>query len=135
MSSLFCPDHVRKRLVFGVQGEDADLLAHELASINFDPMRIKDEIWSRRQRVKGQRVIELTSWSKADAQSEQWKRDYGENWSSNEGVSRSYFSFEEDANVWAREIRNRPTGSAFLRLVDVPKLYDVDVKRSAVRTA
>ena len=174
----------QSRLIFGVQGEDADVLAHELASITFDPMRVKDEVWSRRQRIKGQRVIELSSWSDAQAQSEQWKRDYGENWSTNRGVSRkgysyddetksqgsdsghserrgegggttrtrttgghqtlvadhedfdelssrSYFSFEEDANVWAREIRNRPTGSAFLRLVDDPKLYDVDVKRSA----
>jgi hypothetical protein len=174
----------QSRLIFGVQGEDADILAHELASITFNPMRVKEEIWSRRQRVKGQRVVELSSWSDAEAQSEQWKRDYGENWSTNEGVSRtgyrsdhetksrgsdsghserrgegggttrtrttgahqtlvaehedfdelsnrSYFSFEEDVNVWAREIRNRPTGSAFLRLVDDPKLYDVDVKRSA----
>ena len=45
--------------------------------------------------------------------------------------SRTYFTFEEDKNVWAREIRNRPTGAAFLRLVDQPQLFDVDVKRSA----
>jgi hypothetical protein len=174
----------QSRLIFGVQGEDADLLAHELASISYDPMRVKDEIWSQRQRIKGQRIIELTSWSDAQAQSEQWKRDYGSNWSAHDSITRregtygrdvratgkdaghserrgegggitstrtsgghqtvvadhedfvelsnrTYFTFEEDKNVWAREIRNRPTGSAFLRLVDDPKLYDVDVKRSA----
>jgi hypothetical protein len=174
----------QSRLIFGVQGEDADLLARELASISYDPMKVKDEIWSRRQRIARQRVIELTSWSDAEAHAQQWKRDYGDNWSSNEGVSRkgyhaddetksrgsdrghserrgegggttrthttgghqtvvadhqdfdelssrTYFSFEEDANVWAREIRNRPTGTAFLRLVDHPQLFDVDVKRSA----
>lgn len=173
----------QSRLIFGVQGEDADLLAHELASINYDSMKIKEELYSRRQRVTGHRMVELSSWSDAEARSEQWKRDYGQNWSNNEGVSRkglvedptksrgsdrghserhgegggqtstrtrgahqtlvpehqdydelssrTFFTFEEDKNVWAREIRNRPTGSAFLRLVDQPQLYDVDVKRSA----
>jgi hypothetical protein len=92
----------QSRLIFGLQGEDADILAHELASISFDPMRIKDEI---RSRVDDGDFEELRS--------------------------RSYFSFEEHTNMWAREIRNRPTGSAFLRLVDDPNIYDVDVKRSA----
>jgi len=45
--------------------------------------------------------------------------------------SRTYSTFEEDANVWARDIRNLPTGHAFLRLVDSPALYEVAVKRSA----
>jgi len=173
----------QSRLIFGVQGEDADLLAHELASISYDPMKIKEELHSRRQRITGHRLVELTSWSDATAQSEQWKRDYGENWSSNEGVSRkgyhedetksrgsdrgrserhgegggqtatrthgthqtlvpqhedyeelssrTFVTFDEDANVWAREIRNLPTGAAFLRLVNEPTLFDVNVRRSA----
>ena len=58
-------------MIFGVQGEDADLLAHELASITFDPKRIKDEIYSRRQLVSGQRVVDLSSWSQAEADSQQ----------------------------------------------------------------
>src|SRR5690242_14872761 len=36
------------RLVFGNHGEDADLLAHEFASLTFNPKEIKDEIYSLR---------------------------------------------------------------------------------------
>ena len=77
----------QSRLIFGVQGEDADLLAHELASSTFDPKLIKDEIYSRRQLVFGQRIVELFSWSRADADSRQWKKDYGTNWSNGTGTA------------------------------------------------
>ena len=69
------------RLAFANHGDDADLLAHELASLTFDPMRVKDEIWSRRQLVTGHRVVELASWSQADALADQWQETYGQNWS------------------------------------------------------
>ena len=72
----------QSRLIFGVQGEDADILAHELASITYDGRRIKDEILTRRQRTKGHRVVELSSWSKAETEAEQWKRSYGDSWTS-----------------------------------------------------
>src|SRR2546426_635101 len=45
--------------------------------------------------------------------------------------SRVYQTFDEDLRVWARDIRNLSRGRAIIRLVDDPKLYDVDVKRSA----
>jgi hypothetical protein len=45
-------------------------------------------------------------------------------------VMRSYFSFDEMMNVWARDVRNRRTGECFLRLVDNPGICDVKVKRS-----
>jgi len=73
----------QSRLVFGVQGEDADMLAHEFASINYDPKKIKDEIYSRKQRVKGHKLIELSSWSEASQHSDNWQDTYGENWSQN----------------------------------------------------
>ena len=33
----------RTRIVFALQGEDADILAHEIASLKFDPRKIKEE--------------------------------------------------------------------------------------------
>lgn len=174
----------QSRLIFGVQGEDADLLAHELASITYDPRKIKDELFSRRQLVTGHRTVELSSQSQAQAFSEQWKRDYGSNWSANESVARqanefdrevnsrgkgfgtserhgqgggntntttfgtheslvpeyeqflelsnrTYFTFEEQRNLWAQAVRNLPTGAGLMRLVNDPKLYEVNVRRSA----
>lgn len=174
----------QSRLIFGVQGEDADLLAHELASITYNPKRIKDELFSRRQLVTGHRAVELSSWSQAQALSEQWRRDYGTNWSASDSIARrhnefgreiysrgrdhgasdrqgkaggttdtttrgthetlvpeyeqfleltnrSYYSFDEQRSLWAQAVRNLPTGVALMRLVDDPRLYEVDVKRSA----
>lgn len=77
----------QSRLIFGVQGEDADLLAHELASITYDPRRIKDELFSRRQLVTGHRTVELASHSEAAAQSQQWRKDYGTSWSAAESFA------------------------------------------------
>ena len=174
----------QSRLIFGVQGEDADLLAHELASITYDPKRLKDELYSRRQLVTGHRTIELASQSQAEAHAQQWKRDYGQNWSAHESVARragesgrevyssgkgsgtserhgeghsisgtstrgthetlvpeydefleltnkTYYTFDEQRNLWAQKLRNLRTGGALMRLVDDPNLYEVDVKRSA----
>lgn len=61
----------QSRMIFGVQGEDADLLANEVASITFDSRRIKDEIWSRRQLNKGHRIVKLHSRSEARGSSDQ----------------------------------------------------------------
>lgn len=87
----------QSRLIFGVQGEDADILAHELASITYDPRRIKDEIYTRRQLVSGHKVIELSSWSDAQARSEQWRRDHGHGWS--DGTNYSYQPDHHDHRV------------------------------------
>jgi hypothetical protein len=61
----------QSRMIFGVQGEDADLLANEVASITYDPQRIKNEIWSRRQLTKGHKVVNLHSRSEARGYSDQ----------------------------------------------------------------
>jgi hypothetical protein len=71
----------QSRMVFGIQGEDADLLAHELASISFDPDRIKEERFTRRQLVRGHRKVELGSWSDAATAGENWNEQHGKNWS------------------------------------------------------
>lgn len=75
----------QSRLVFGVQGEDADVLAHELASLTFDAKRIKDEIHSRRQLLSGHELIELESWSDSDGDTESCQSDRG--WSDNRNSS------------------------------------------------
>ena len=83
----------QSRMIFGVQGEDADLLAHELASLQFDPRKIKDEWYSRRQRQAGHRLVELESWSDSSSNAENWSKTIGQNWShtdqSSMGVIRS----------------------------------------------
>ena len=71
----------QSRMIFGVQGEDADLLAHELASLQFDPRKIKDEWYSRRQRQAGHRLVELESWSDSSSNAENWSKTIGQNWS------------------------------------------------------
>ncbi len=81
----------QSRLVFGVQGPDADELANELASLDFDPMRIKQENWVRRQRQAGFRIVELSSWSDSQTDAENWGRTYGETWSRNHNVSHGQF--------------------------------------------
>jgi hypothetical protein len=70
----------QSRMIFGVQGEDADILAHELASFDFDPMKIKDEFYSTRQRISGHRVAELSSWSDTQAAADNWVRNYADGW-------------------------------------------------------
>jgi len=172
----------QSRMIFGVQGEDADLLAHELASLTFEAKRVKEELYSTRQRIKGHKIIHLTSWSDAESQSQQWNETYGRGWSTHEHVSRrddsphsirgdaeaqtnqqgggkgggtgrtrtqgareqlvpvheevrelasrTFYTFDEQKNEWAREIRKLQTGVALMRLVDDPLLYHVAVKRS-----
>lgn len=79
----------QSRMAFGVQGEDADILAHEFASITYDQRRIKEEIHSRRQLTTGHRIMELSSWSEAESRSDQWQQTYGKNSSINDNEVRS----------------------------------------------
>lgn len=77
----------QSRMIFGVQAEDADLMAHEVASITFDPRRIKDERYTRRQLVHHQETVNLKSWSDTSGDAESWNELYGKNWARNEGES------------------------------------------------
>lgn len=78
----------QSRLIFGVQGEDADILAHEVAALTFDPRRIKDEIYSRKQLITGHKKLNLSSWAEGSAAAEQWGRTYGKSWGSGQSETR-----------------------------------------------
>ncbi len=205
----------QSRLMLGVQGEDADLLAHELAALTYDPKRIKDEVYTKRQLLKEQRIIELSGWGEAEQEAENWQETYGNSWnrqqgnttsngwnsadattsavarrfgirhdlytngknhsdgksgsesesnSTGEGSSqtngrggsrsrttnrnvsqailpvyetfdelsrRAYYTFEEQAALWAKEVRLLRTGQALLRLVNDPAIRRVNVQRHA----
>lgn len=77
----------QSRMIFGLQGEDADLVAHELASITFDPLKIKDELYSKRQREIGKEKVLLKSWNESQAAADNWTKTYGDQWSDNKSVT------------------------------------------------
>ncbi|MFV0445853.1 MAG: TraM recognition domain-containing protein, partial [Planctomycetaceae bacterium] len=89
----------QSRMIFGVQGEDADLLAHEVASLSFDPRKIKDEHWTRRQLISGHRIQELSSWSEGETAASQWNESYGKNWSSGRNRSHRPFAYNDRTDV------------------------------------
>lgn len=177
----------QSRMIFGVQGEDADILANEVASLSYNSRKIKEEIFSKRQLITGHRVIELSSWSESQGKAEQWSETFGKTQSDGrsdsrkefhryslhgdptittsrqqsthdsgarggsssyntssgkhqslmpeyeqfyELASRTYESFEEQMQQWASEIRRLSRGQALMRLVDDPRLYRVNVKKS-----
>lgn len=66
--------------IFGLSGEDADILAHEFASLSFDPMKVKEENRSRRQLISGHRLAQLTNRSESESMAEQWNHSYGVGW-------------------------------------------------------
>lgn len=80
------------RMVFGVQGLDADILAHEVASITYDSRRIKEEIYSRRQLVKGHRKVILSSWGESTGATSQRSETFGTNRSSGRGEAGKAFT-------------------------------------------
>lgn len=205
----------QSRMVLGLQGEDADLMAHELASVTYDPKRVKDEMFSRRQLIADHGLVNLFSWSESEAEAENWNTTYANNWShqdsqthsssnnttrsrhesasrrdgdwiatrssglgNTEGASesdgitsgdshggseqtgkggsktkstsvsvnqsllpihddfmelarRSYYTFEEQRSLLAQQVRTHETGRAFVRIVDDPQVYDVDIQRYA----
>lgn len=76
------------RLVFGEQGEDADLLAHEFASIAYNPLWIKDQIYTLRQLQVGQEKVELSGWTQGRTGAETWQKTYGRGRGQNQSSSR-----------------------------------------------
>lgn len=88
----------QSRMVFGLQGDDADIMAHELASLTYDPKRLKDEMFTRRQLLAGHRVIELMSWSRSESEAENWNKTYGTNWSEQKGTTTSSGTTTSDSH-------------------------------------
>lgn len=77
----------QSRMIFGVQGLDADMLAHEVASITFNSRKVKEEIWSRRQLVTGHRKEILKSSGESYGNADQWAETYGKAWGNTRGES------------------------------------------------
>src|SRR5439155_25420894 len=74
----------QSRLILGLQGLDADEAAHELAANTFDPMRVKEERYQKRQRLSHHEIVELTGWSDAEQESRNWSKQTGQGWSAQE---------------------------------------------------
>ena len=96
----------QSRMIFGVQGDDADLLANEVASLKYDPEMIKDEMYTRRQLLRGHEVIQLASWSESDSSAENWQKTYGTNWSASEGKAHSDGANHSDSRGISRRVND-----------------------------
>ncbi len=84
----------QSRMIFGLQGEDADILAHELASLQYDPRKVKEDHYVRRQRMVGHRLVELGSWSEAAAEAESWSDQRSKNSSISERMTANFIPSE-----------------------------------------
>ncbi len=62
----------QNRVMFGVGGPDAAILAEEIASLKYDPKLLKEEIRHRSQRLVGHQIVELTSRGRATADGTNW---------------------------------------------------------------
>ncbi|HUY89225.1 MAG TPA: type IV secretion system DNA-binding domain-containing protein [Pirellulales bacterium] len=96
----------QSRMIFGVQGEDAEILAHEVASITFDARKIKDEIYSRRQLNAGHRIEELESWGDSQQRADQWSD------SQSKGKSRGETMFGDPFSLHASRNRSESSGES-----------------------
>lgn len=108
----------QSRLIFGIQGDDADLLANETSSIDFDPRRVKDEIWSRRQLTKGHRIAILHSSSQSHGNANQEGESDSTQTSRSDGRSGRdlYFGdlhLQEGKSEGSSRARNRSSSSSF----------------------
>ena len=66
----------RTRAMFCNDAEDADLLAHELASLKYDPKLLKDQIETFRQRKVGQELVRLQNFNASTSKSSGQDRGY-----------------------------------------------------------
>src|SRR5207253_1535543 len=91
------------RLMLKVAGLDAEVLASELAGFTYNPLRVKDEIWHRCQRISGHKIIELHSRSRAENFARQWSETFNTSHSRHDNVIRR----DDDIN---NVVRARGTG-------------------------
>ena len=108
----------QSRMIFGVQGEDADLLANEVASITYDSRRIKEEIWTRRQLMKGHKIVTLRSFNEGRGFSDQEGESDSSQTSSSEGRSGHDLylgdpTLHENKGKGSGRSRSRSSGSSF----------------------
>ena len=76
------------RLMLKVAGLDAEVLATELAGFTYNPLRVKDEIWHRCQRISGHKIVELHSRSRAENFARQWSETFNQSQSAHDTTSR-----------------------------------------------
>ncbi len=169
----------RSRLMFANDAEDADLLAHELATLTYDPLKLKEILYSHRQRVVGHRKEWLKNYGDTSTTSQARDRSKSSASGRNEGeslppsrheatkssgssrtvtetesekdaesrgssqgqsetlvpiledveeiASKNYSNFDEQKVEWAKRVRTSPTGHAFGKFRDDPKLYEIDI--------
>jgi hypothetical protein len=79
----------RNRLMFASDADDADRLAHELASLTFDPATIKHQLYTHKQRIAGHRIERLESWSSSHGTGSNWQQSHGSGHTDNRGETRS----------------------------------------------
>ena len=82
----------QSRMIFGVQGEDADLLAHEVASIKFDAKKIKEELYTTRQLTTGHHKEVLRAWGTSQQTQNQWSDSTGKTKGEGENRSGDFFA-------------------------------------------
>jgi hypothetical protein len=70
----------QSRMIFGVAGEDATILGDEIGALTYDPKRVKEENYVRRQRIVGHEIRLLKSWSESQGEVEGWNTSYGSDW-------------------------------------------------------
>lgn len=78
----------RNRLMFACDADDADRLAHELASLTSDPNKIKHQLLSHKQRIAGYRTEELKTRSSAHGTTSNWQEAHGRGSADNRGETR-----------------------------------------------
>jgi hypothetical protein len=170
----------RTRLAFAEQGDDAELLAQEFASLTYEPKWVKEELYTLRQLQTGHEKVQLSTWGSGMTESRQWQETYGsgrtrseqsswraqdtmnrvrgtgegeshtsghgkgtsEGRSQTQGTheqlvaklatieelsSRSYYTFDEQRNLWAQRVRKQRTGQCVLWSHAVDGVRDVAV--------
>lgn len=83
------------RLMFGEQGEDAELLAQEIASLTYDPKRVKNELYSLRQVQVGHDTVTLKSWGETVTDTDTWGQSEGLSKNESDGRARRDGSTEQ----------------------------------------
>lgn len=178
-SLIFQP---QTRLAFGEQGEDAELLANEFASLEFNAKWIKEELHTLRQIQDGHDRVVLNSQSRAQSNLDGWSETSGYSHSDNRGEvrrddfdlvarnssqsqgrnqgkgrsggwsqsasesasehliarmktfhelsKRTYYTFEEQRQLWAQRVRKLRTGQCVLHVANSDKVRVVNVKMS-----
>ena len=78
----------RSRMMFANDAEDADRIAHEIATLTWDPDKIKHQIVTQKQRIAGYRREWLNSQSRASSSVETWSHQHSTNRSDSRASTR-----------------------------------------------